>query len=219
MQSEAARRQGGKTASGASASSRTPWLVAGILIILLLAVIIANLMPGKEDQPRRADMANVGNAPPGGAVPEGPAATGAPPDIASLTPQERFVRLSDRVLRAFASGDSATAMTFAPMAVAAYGMLPDVDAALRYRAASIQARTGDFPAALALADSMLAASPDHLLGLLVRGEVAKRQGDTTRLNAARQSFDAAYDNEIARQDRPEYQEFRADLDEFRKVEP
>jgi hypothetical protein len=213
----AASRPGAQAPSATASGSRTPWLVAGIIIILFLAFMVARLMPGKQT-PQRADMANVGNAPPGGATPEGPGGApggGAPPDISAMTPEERFVRLSDRLLSAAASGDSATATTFAPMALAAYGMLPDADAALRYRAARIHARTGDYPAALALADTILAVAPDHLLGLVARGEVAKMQGDSARLTAVQHAFDAAYEKEIARQDRPEYQEFRADLDGFR----
>ncbi len=215
---EAARRPSGQAASESTTESRTPWLVAGIIIILLLAFVIANLMPGKE-QPRRADMANVGNAPPGGGIPqgqpEGPLAGATPPDISALTPEQRFVRLSDRVLTAAAGGDSATATTFAPMAIAAYGMLPETNASLRYRAAMINARTGNYPGALALADSILTADPSHLLGLLIRGEVATLQRDAARVAAARDAFNAAYANETARPDRPEYQVFRTALDAFR----
>lgn len=203
-----------------TSASRTPWLVAGVVIILLLAFIIANLMPGKE-QPRRADMANVGNAPPGGGVPqgqvEGPGGV-TPPDISALTPEQRFVRLSDRVLTAAASGDSSTATTFAPMALAAYGLLPETNPGLRYRAAMINARTGNYPGALALADSILATAPNHLLALLIRGEVAALQRDASRAAAARAAFNAAYARETARQDRPEYQEFRAELDALRNRE-
>lgn len=200
-------------------SSRTPWLVAGILIIVFLAVMIGFLMPGK-DGPRRADMANVGNAPPGGGVPSDGAAPvggtgGTPPDISALTPEQRFVRLSDRVLNAAAAGDSSTVAAFAPMALAAYGMLPASTAGLRYRAAMLSANAGDYPAALILADSIIAATPNHLLGLLVRGDVARRQGDSARLSAARQAFSAAYATEIARTDRPEYEEFRTAIEAFR----
>ncbi len=139
---------------------------------------------------------------------------GAPPDISSMSASERFNRLFDRVMRAAASGDSAQARQFTPMAILAYGMLDTVTADLRYHAAVLYAESGQDAAALALADTILAQNPNHLFGYLVRGEVADRRRDARAGAAARKDFMAHYQAEIGRADRPEYGEHKPVIDEY-----
>lgn len=197
--------------------SRTPWLVAGILVIAGLSYI-AFLGINRNSAPEVARMPNVGNAAPGaqggdaGDAPTSPAGT--PPDISSMSPAERFNRLYDRVMRAAAAGDSAQARQFTPMAILAYGMLDSVTADLRYHAAVLYAESGQDAAALALADTILAQNPNHLFGYLVRGEVADRRRDAATAAAARKDFMAHYQAEIGRADRPEYSEHKPVIDEY-----
>jgi hypothetical protein len=199
--------------------SRTPWLVAGFLVIAGLTYI-AYLGINRNSPPEVARMANAGNAAPGatdadaGEADAG-APTGAPPDISTMSASERFNRLFDRVMRAAAAGDTAQARQFTPMAILAYGMLDTVTADARYHAAVLYAESGQDAAALALADTILAQNPNHLFGYLVRGEVADRRRDARAAAAARKDFMAHYQAEIGRADRPEYADHKPVIDEYR----
>jgi hypothetical protein len=132
-----------------------------------------------------------------------------------MSPEERFIRLNDRVMAAVEQGDSATALRFLPMALAAYGQLTQVDADLRYHAALLHVTGGDLPPALALADTIMAAAPNHLFGWVIRATVAEALGDQAALARGRKGFLDHYEAEIS-QNRPEYAEHKAVLDEFRR---
>ena len=172
------------TACGAPAPAGTgarggegPWkLVGGILA--LVVVFALGFLAGREGGR-------------GGAVPA--AAAEAPveataPDISNLSPRERFDRLYERVMRASSSGDAATLQRFAPMAVAAYGMLDSVDADARYDVAVIKLHMGDIPGARALADSIVAAQPTHLFGHMLRFTVGRFSGDSAGARRATAAF-------------------------------
>ena len=132
-----------------------------------------------------------------------------------MSPRERFDRLYRRVLGAAESGDTATVARFAPMVFAAYSQLDTVDADARYHAAVLQLHVaGDTAAALRLADSILAVSPHHLFGFLIRGTAAKLAGNPRLLREAQLDFTAAWDREL-KAGRPEYRDHRAMLDQFR----
>lgn len=194
-----------------------PWLVAGILVIAGLSYI-AFLGINRNGAPEVARMANAGNAAPGAQGGDGPdeaLSAGAPPDISTMSPAERFNRLYDRVMRAASSGDTAQARQFTPMAILAYGMLDTLTADLRYHAAVLYAESGKYPEALALADTILAQNPGHLFAYLVRGEVADRQRDAAAAAAARKDFTTRYPSEVTRSDRPEYAEHKPVIDEYR----
>jgi hypothetical protein len=215
----------GPAAKPGRRDTRQPWFVAGILIIAGLSYIAFKGI-NRNSPPEIANMANAGNAPPGSRSAAdadgdgGDAGTEtAPPDISQMSPAERFNRLYDKVMRAAAAGDQATEKQFAPMAILAYGMLDTMTADLRYHAAVLYAETGQDRMALALADTILAQNKDHLFGYLVRGEVADRHRDPTAFARAHRDFMAHYDAEIARPDRPEYQEHKPVIDEFRKRTP
>jgi hypothetical protein len=159
-------------------------------------------------------MGNAGNiGAEGGAAAVPPLAQRAP-DISNMSPRERFDRLWDRVVRAAEAGDSVTVIQFAPMALGAYGMMEDADADARYHAATIHLVIGDFPAALALADTIQADAPGHLLGYIVRGEVADRRNDATALARSYQEF-LRHDDAELRAGRVEYAEHKPILDDFR----
>src|SRR5262249_55444912 len=76
-------------------SDRTVWTIAFSAVALMLALIIY-YVNNKASAAATPDMANAGNAGPAGA--SGATANGAPPDISQMSPKERFLRLSDRVL-------------------------------------------------------------------------------------------------------------------------
>jgi hypothetical protein len=154
-------------------------------------------------------MGNAGNA---GAA--GSAGSVRAPDISSLTPRQRFDRLFDRVIRAAEAQSSDTVALFAPMALGAYEQLDQVDADARYHAAMIHLALGEYPAALAKADTILTGEPKHLFGLLIQGEVAEQRNDAAALAKAYARFLAAYDSET-KAERPEYADHRPLLDDFR----
>jgi hypothetical protein len=183
--------------------SAAGWWVAGGFILI---AIVALAWPGRP-KPATTALQPAGVD----AAPEG----GTPPDLSTMSPRERFDRLYNRVMRAAESGDSATVARFSPMAIMAYGQLDTVDADAHYHAAVLQLHVrGDTAAALRLADSILAIQPHHLFGYLIRGTAARLAGDQRLLARAYADFLAAWDAEI-KASRPEYQDHRAMLDQFR----
>src|SRR5690606_25029087 len=147
------------------------------------------------------------------AIPAGPAATAAAPDISRLSPEERFDRLYRRVMQAARTGDSAGAQ-LAPMALGAYEMLDTVTADQRYHAALIKLHLGDAAGARAFGDSILAHDSTHLLGYVARGMAFRWERDTVRLQPVYAAYRRLAESELAR-GRPEYAEHRMILDEFR----
>ncbi|HEX6643896.1 MAG TPA: zinc-ribbon domain-containing protein [Gemmatimonadales bacterium] len=210
----AARRAPG-AAGGAARPEKTAWIVAGALVLFLVGMVAYRVVTG-QTAGRVPDMANAGNAAPVGAPgldPGGSLPTGQAPDISSLTPEERFIRLNNRVMEAAGRGDTATVVNFTPMALGAYAQLPAPTNDDRYHAAVLQAQVGRIEEALALTDTMLAATPGYLLAYVVRGDVAELRNDQARLRGAFRDFLAAYEAE-SRAARAEYVDHRNVLDEF-----
>lgn len=199
-------------------SGRTPWVVAGLMILVTIAAVA--YFARKRSEPSIPSMANAGNAVPGAADAGGAGVpVGRAPDISNLTPKEQYTRLVERISRAEEAGDSATAMNFTPMALGAYANLPpgdrDIDA--RYHAAMLQARARMLDNASALADTIMKESPDNLLGYYVRAVVAGVAGDWAKARAARAAFRAHYDAELKKR-RPEYILNRGLLEQYRQGE-
>jgi hypothetical protein len=197
----------GRALAGHGTAERGPWLIAWGLVALALGGIVYFVLTANTGQ-ERPDMANTG-AP-------GPAAgAGAPPDINKMCPRARFLRLNDRIMSAWTGNDTAMALRFAPMAVQAYGMLDEYDPDVRYHAGEIMLRMGQVAKALALADTIQSEVKDHLFGDMLRAEAAQAKGDRELLERSRRAFLAHYPAQMA-SGRPEYQEHRGMLDEFRK---
>lgn len=193
----------GTAVGGGAARARgdlIPWIVgAGLLVVIL--VLVARQ--------------NSGAAPEAAAAPfAGTAAGGAPPDISNMSPRERFDRLYNRVMQASESGDTAQVTQFTPMALMAYASLDQVDADARYHAAMLRLHTGDPAGAQFLADSILAAHPNHLFGLLVEGAIARWNQDDAGRARVEQAYLDAYDAEIA-SGLTEYREHQTALENFR----
>jgi hypothetical protein len=191
-------------------------MVAGALVLFLVAIVAYRVLTGNTANPgpRVPDMANAGNAAPGsGDDPGGALPTGPAPDISQLSPQERFLRLNNRVMEAAGRGDTSTVVNFTPMALGAYAQLPSATNDERYHAAVLNAQVGRVAEALALTDTMLQTTPRYLLAYVVRGDIAEIQGDSARLRAAFADFQAAYDAEI-QASRAEYVDHRNVLDDF-----
>lgn len=196
----------------ASPSDRTAWIAAGTLCVVLVAGI-AYKVTSAAPQPVAPDMANTGAGT--GSGPGGPGGAGPAPDITAMTPRERFDRLFNRIMQASERGDSSEVERFTPMALGAYQQLDSVNVDARYHAAVLHLQVGDFPAAMALADTILTESPGHLFGYLIRGTGAELQNDPAGRRKAERDFLAHYDAEMAAK-RVEYLEHAPVLDEFKK---
>jgi hypothetical protein len=192
----------------AASSDRTPWIAAGVVILVALGAIVWHLVRGN---PEPAGGAAAVAAQPGLSS---PALSGPAPDISQMTPRERFDRLFNRVMGAAEAGDTTTVVNFTPMAIGAYSQLDSINVDARYHAAVLHAQVGDFAAARALADTILAEVPGHLFGHVVRGEVARLEGDDATLARAHREFLDAYDAEMAA-NRVEYLEHGPVLARFR----
>jgi hypothetical protein len=198
--------------------SRTPWLVAGAIVAVLLGLIVYKVWTDRPAPAGSPVMANAGNAvdgaAPAGAAPFAGGAAGPAPDISKMTPRERFDRLFNRIMQAAERGDTATVFTFTPMALGAYGQLDSIDTDARYHAAVLDMQVGEFPAALALADTILAKQPGHLFGYVIRGTVAQFKNDPVARRLAQQDFLQHYAQETASK-RVEYLEHKPILDDFK----
>lgn len=201
---------GGVAAAGAGTprGNRTAWTVAAVLAVIAVAAIMYKVWSDRP-QPAVPQMANPG------AAAAAPGALGGPaPDISRMTPRERFDRLFNRVMTAAGNGDTTTVVNFTPMALGAYAQLDTVDADARYHAAVLQMQVGQYDAALALADTILAESPGHLFGYVVQGTVAELRNDPAALARARREF-LAHDAAETAANRVEYLEHGPALDAFR----
>jgi hypothetical protein len=190
-------------ATGVPPAERRAWIVAGVLCLLLVGGIVYKVS-SSSPQPVAPDMANTGVSSAGGRA----------PDISSMSPRERFDRLFNRIMQAAEQGDSIQVAQFTPMALGAYEQLDSRDVDARYHAAVIHLQTGDIGAARALADTILAESPGHLFGYVIRGTAARIQGDSAAEARAGREFLSHYDAEMGKK-RVEYLEHAPVLEEFK----
>ncbi len=185
------------------ASDRRTWLIAGGLCVALVAGITYKVSSSAPQTPV-PDMANTGAGPPERA-----------PDISQMSPRERFDRLFNRIMQAAERGESDQVERFTPMALGAYQQLDTVDADARYHAAVIHLQVGSLLQARALADTILAQTPGHLFGYLVRGTAARIEQDPVAERRAQQDFLTHYGRETAA-NRAEYRDHKPALDEFKQ---
>jgi hypothetical protein len=94
-------------------------------------------------------------------------------------------------------------------------MLDSYDPDVRYHAGAVHIQLGEYPAALALADTIQQDVKDHLFADMLRAEVAQAKGDQAVMAKSRKAFLQHFDAQI-QTGRPEYQEHRAMLDEFKR---
>lgn len=201
----------GRAAGGGGQKERTAWILAWITVALFLALIIYYVNRGPS-APAGPDMANAGNV---GAQAGQAGQAGQAPDISQMSPEERFLRLHDRVMAAAGTGDTATVTRFSPMAITAYGMVEAPSLDVRYHAAALYSRIGDYAHALALADTIQAAAADNLLADLIRVEVSQARADRTGEQQATRAFLQHYERQISLK-RPEYEEHREMLENLRR---
>jgi hypothetical protein len=191
--------------------------VAGIALLALIA-----LLAGQRFNGTRAPQAdNTASASAAGAVGVGPEAGGmggagvgaAPvraPDISQMSPRERADRLYDRVMRLSEEGKQDSVGLFAQMGISAYQMLPQQDADSRYDMGRIAEVAGALPIARAQADTILAADPSHLLGLILAISTARAAGDSAGVRTFEAKLLTSQSAELAR-NLPEYQRHEREI--------
>lgn len=150
------------TSGPAGASTALPWSIAAIAVLSLLAFIAG--MNWKRSP----------SAPP----PTVAAAPGRAPDISQMSPEERADRLFQRVMTYVAQGQDDSVRFFSPMAIQSMAALEPLDAHRRYDLGLLGIVSGDGPMARAQADTILAAEPAHLLGLILAMRAAGLQLDS-----------------------------------------
>ncbi len=182
-----------------------PLVAAGVLVVAAVSVWVLSSEWRPAGTP---DMANAGNTRPGAAA--------AAPDISQLTPEQRFDRLYRRIMEAGSRGDQGAVADFAPMALAAYDMLPEPGPGARFQLGLIRLQLGQLDSAEVMADSILEAAPNHLLGQMLRGTVSRIAGDSAGTDAAYREFLGSWDSETA-SGRSEYQAEMPLLNQFREA--
>ncbi|MSR20576.1 MAG: hypothetical protein EXR91_06305 [Gemmatimonadetes bacterium] len=155
---------GGRKAAAAAVvgGQNLPWWIAGVAMFVLIVVLgVRMVQPGGPSAPAAATA-------PGGV----PAGTGQPPDLSSMTPREAADRLFDRVMRSVSAGDSTAAQQFLPMALSAYDRAQPLDHDGLFHLSLLNREANNLDAALAGAEEVLAAEPNHLLALSAAAEAA-----------------------------------------------
>jgi hypothetical protein len=187
-------------------ASSLPWIVAAIALLTVLA-----LLAGRGFNSRRGSaLDGSANALPQIGLDDRGAEGVRAPDISALSPEERADRLYNRVMILNTQGKSDSVQFFAPMAINAYEMLAPLDADRRYDLGRIGEVAGALPLASAQADSILAAQPNHLLGLILAARIATLAGDTTARRAFERRLLAAESSELKR-NLPEYSRHADDI--------
>src|SRR5881275_459801 len=193
---------GGAQSSGWRAG--LPWSVAGAALGALLTVVALRL--GSSSGGGMRDAGGVEDGPP-------PASRISPPDISQMSPEERATRLYNRVLTLHSEGKADSAGFFLPMALQAYAMLPALDVDARYHIGVLDLTGGDETGALAQADSINHAVPNHLFASMLRARALELRRDAP---GARQAYDNFLRHEAAERarKRPEYAEHETNLNTF-----
>jgi len=183
------------TAQGTGWRAGLPWALAGAALGALVAVA---LMRGSG--PKESDTL------------AGPIGIRAP-DISQLSPEERASRLFNRVMILAEAGKRDSVQFFLPMALGAYAQLPNLDADARYHLGLLLLAGGNVAAALAQADTMQRAVPNHLFIYILRAHAYEALGNAGQEQRAYGDFLRHEQAELALQ-RPEYDDHREALTNF-----
>jgi hypothetical protein len=136
---------------------------------------------------------------------------GPAPDIASLSPSEKASRLYIRIMTYAENGQVDSVAFFAPMALGAHEMLASPTLDERYHFGRVAEVVGNGAVARAQADTILAAQPKSLLGLLLASRAARMAGDSAAAASFEARFMQALQSELATNNQ-DYQLHRTEID-------
>lgn len=187
-----------------------PWAVAAIAIVAIIAMLAGQRFSQRPststaEVPGQLVDSGAPAAPFAGAAAGGAQA----PDISNMTPTQRAVALYNLVMSMHERG-SDSAQTFAPMAIQAYQMIDSLSLDDRYDMGRIAAIGGNEALARAQSDTILAANPNHLLGLILAANAAHMRHDSGAERAFQQRLVAAAASERAKS-LPEYTQHANDI--------
>jgi tetratricopeptide (TPR) repeat protein len=111
------------------------------------------------------------------------------------------------------AGKQDSVQLFMPMALGAYSQLPSLDADARYHVGLLQLAGGDIAAALAQADTIQRATPNHLFIYILRAHAYQAQGNQAQERRAYADFLRHEQAELALK-RSEYDDHRESLTSF-----
>jgi hypothetical protein len=196
-------------AAGRSSVDAVPWAVAAIALLAIVALVAGQNFRGA----RGGALDGSANALPvpglddrGASVDPNRART----DIANMGPEERALRLYNRVMSLSEQGKRDSVVFFAPMAVTAFQMLDSLTLDQRYDMGRIGEISGIPDLAAAQADTILRKAPSHLLGLILAANAAGMKGQAEAQRQFQQRFTAARTSELAK-GLPEYTAHQADI--------
>lgn len=191
-------------AASGGAAAILPWGVAFVALLALVAMVAGKNFGGAKG----SEVDGSVNSLPTQAIDGG---GGAAPNIANLSPSERANRLYTRIMAYAEAGKVDSVAFFAPMAMASHEMLEGATTDERYHFGRIAEVTNAPAVAKAQADTILKATPNNLLGLLLAARAARMTGDNTAAKAFDQRLLKALDSELATR-LPDYDVHRAEID-------
>jgi hypothetical protein len=204
------------TTTGAPAAGPNqvlPWAVAAIALLALIALVAGQ----RFNRPAAvvvAPAAPAGSGPfasdPGAAAPDDERPVRAP-DISAMTPDERALRLFNRVVSLAEQGKRDSVQFFAPMALMSFQSLTAPTILQRFELGRIAELAEVKEIATAQADTILKTSPTHLLGLTLASTAAGMRGDAKARTEYDRRLIASEASERAKK-LAEYQVTQIDLD-------
>lgn len=201
----------GTQQSGAPrASSRTPWLLTGAALVVVIALVLYQASRSATD----GGAVESGQAAPMGAGPMGGGGGGGggvPIDLNSMSPQERADRLFNRVMAYASEGKADSAAIFAPMALQSFEMLGQLNVHARYDVGLVATVAGELARAKAQADTILKQNANDLLGLTLAMRVAESSQNSAAARDFGKRLIAAEPTE-KKSGREEYTAHGADID-------
>lgn len=145
-----------------------PWIVAAIALLAFIALIAGQKFGANRPEAVVEDAAQ--------AAPSGP--PGRAPDISQMSGAERAMRLHNRIMTLKEAGKQDSVMLFAPMGIAAFEMLGNLDLDARYDLGMIGWASDNATVAKAQADTILQQNRNHLLGLILAAKAARLENRT-----------------------------------------
>ncbi len=201
-------------APSSSAATLLPWGVAFVAMLALVAMF-AGRGVGREGGTPVEESANSLPASDGASALQAPFAggggTGPAPNIADMTPSERAGRLYVRVMEYAEAGKVDSVATFAPMVIAAHEMLGQPTLDERYHFGRVAEVVGVGAITRAQADTILAASPRHLLGLVLAARAARLERNESVAKGFDRRLLDALSAELATRNE-DYENHRAEID-------
>jgi hypothetical protein len=183
-------RMGDEKAPGSPDFRLALWIGAAVLVGV--AIMIGVDWPTESSAP--APGANVGGARAFTPQPDAPQPVQSPRMIAD--------QLFNRAMMAHETGQTQQAAVVVPEAIAAYQLLEPLDADGLFHLALLQLAAGNVGGARATSDRILAAAPNHLLGLVAAAQ-ASEQSAPSEAKEFWQRYLDAYDEQQGRA--PEYE--------------